>query len=120
MAEAKFRSRPEEYAELIRAGDADGLMALLTDRAVELKVVDRVRLKAATYGQDLGSGLPAAKAGVNPGGDSADAGGAPVRYKVAPETVAALYDQWVMPLTKDVQVAYLLRRLDGEAGSAAA
>ena len=29
--------------------------------------------------------------------------------------VAQLYEQWVMPLTKEVEVQYLLRRLDGDA-----
>ncbi len=47
------RAAPEDYTALIRAQDADGLMARLTDVAVERKVVDRVRLKAATFGQDI-------------------------------------------------------------------
>jgi hypothetical protein len=38
VAEAKFRARPQEYARLIRQRDTDGLMALLTDEAVEAKV----------------------------------------------------------------------------------
>lgn len=32
-------------------------------------------------------------------------------YKVRPEKVAELYRDWVMPLTKEVQVQYLLNRL---------
>jgi chorismate mutase len=36
-------------------------------------------------------------------------------YKVEPEAVAELYRRWVMPLTKEVQIQYLLRRLDDEA-----
>lgn len=55
-AEAKFRAKPEEYSQLIRDGDAAGLMRLLTDEAVEDRVVQRVRRKAATYGQDLAPG----------------------------------------------------------------
>ena len=54
--------------------------------------------------------------------DSADiaawpAGGGAAKersYKVPPEVLAALYDSIIMPLTKEVQVAYLLRRLDAE------
>jgi len=34
------------------------------------------------------------------------------KYKVAPEIIANLYFKWIMPMTKDVQVEYLLRRLD--------
>lgn len=98
VAEAKFRAKPDTYSALIRANDSAGLMELLTDRAVELQVVERVRLKAATYGQDLGTNNSG-----TPGG---------VHYKVEPDVVAQLYDDIVMPMTKDVQVAYLLRRLD--------
>lgn len=43
------------------------------------------------------------------GGSSA---GHMVSYKVEPEVVAELYRRWVMPLTKEVQIAYLLRRLE--------
>jgi len=38
VAEAKFLAKREEYSSLIRARDADGLMKLLTDEAVEAKV----------------------------------------------------------------------------------
>ena len=33
-------------------------------------------------------------------------------YKVEPEIVAELYRKWVMPLNKEVQIQYLLRRLE--------
>ncbi|KAF3591756.1 hypothetical protein DY000_02025535 [Brassica cretica] len=33
-------------------------------------------------------------------------------YKISPILVGHLYGDWIMPLTKDVQVEYLLRRLD--------
>jgi hypothetical protein len=42
-----------EYAAAIRKQDGEQLMALLTDESVEQRVVERVRLKAATFGQDL-------------------------------------------------------------------
>lgn len=98
VAEAKFRAHTADYTELILAGDEQGIMDLLTDRAVELKVVERVRLKAATFGQDLNS----SGTGVN----------SEIVLRISPEAVADLYEQWVMPLTKEVEVAYLLRRLD--------
>jgi chorismate mutase len=41
-----------------------------------------------------------------------------VKFKVSYDALADIYDRIVTPLTKDVQVAYLLRRLDGEAGTA--
>jgi chorismate mutase len=33
-------------------------------------------------------------------------------YKINPSLVADLYSDWILPLTKEVQVAYLLRKLD--------
>ena len=35
-----------------------------------------------------------------------------LHYKVEPEIVAELYRTWVMPLNKEVQIQYLLRRLE--------
>ncbi|KAF8062653.1 CM1 [Scenedesmus sp. PABB004] len=114
VAEAKFRARPEEYTALIRAQDGAGLMALLTDVAVERTVVERVRLKAATFGRDIHPGAAPLDGGASGGGAAAlasaslDGGG----FKIAPSALAAMYETVVMPLTKEVQVAYLLRRLD--------
>mmetsp|Transcript_8211 Transcript_8211/g.22276 ORF Transcript_8211/g.22276 Transcript_8211/m.22276 type:complete len:300 (+) Transcript_8211:121-1020(+) len=99
VAESKFRKQTAEYSELIKNKDEDAIMELLTDRAVELKVIERVKLKASTFGQDLNS----------MGGD----GGEEERIlRLDPDAIGALYDTWVMPLTKIVEVAYLLRRLD--------
>lgn len=38
-------------------------------------------------------------------------------YKVEPDKVAELFRRWVMPLTKEVQIQYLLRRLDHSRGA---
>ncbi|KAG2440216.1 hypothetical protein HXX76_004328 [Chlamydomonas incerta] len=112
VAEAKFLAKPEEYSALIRAGDADGIMELLTDKEVERRVVERVRRKVATFGQDVTEHGTAAAAGAN--GD-----GAP-RLKVSPDLVARVYEEIVMPLTKEVEVIYLLRRLDSQQGGTGA
>eukprot|EP00200_Dunaliella_tertiolecta_P004138 CAMPEP_0202338072 /NCGR_PEP_ID=MMETSP1126-20121109/496_1 /ASSEMBLY_ACC=CAM_ASM_000457 /TAXON_ID=3047 /ORGANISM="Dunaliella tertiolecta, Strain CCMP1320" /LENGTH=284 /DNA_ID=CAMNT_0048928381 /DNA_START=331 /DNA_END=1185 /DNA_ORIENTATION=- len=108
VAEAKFRSQTEEYTRLIRAQDADGIMALLTDKAVEKKVVDRVRLKATTFGQDISS-VPdtptSAHTSTNHFSTTAP------KLKISPDLVAKVYQDWVMPLTKEVEVLYLLQRL---------
>jgi hypothetical protein len=69
-----------------------------------------VRHKAALYGCDP---QPAAARGGGQGGGEGGDGAGPPSYKVEPDLVAELYDRWVMPLTKEVKVAYLLRRLDG-------
>ena len=70
-----------------------------------------MKRKAATFGADITSeadAAAAAAAGSNGGGGG---GGS---QKIDPEAVARLYEQWVMPLTKEVEVQYLLARLDGE------
>jgi chorismate mutase len=120
------RARPSDYTALIRAGDAAGLMALLTDVPQERRVVERVRVKAATFGQDieLPPDAPAAApsaAAARLAASAAEAaaaggGGGGVKFKVSFDALADIYDRIIMPLTKDVQVEYLLRRLDGEDG----
>jgi chorismate mutase len=80
-------------------------MALLTFQAVEDRVVRRVTNKAATYGQDISEDLPEQLVLTLSEGEN-------LEYKVAPETIGELYREWIMPMTKDVQVEYLLRRLD--------
>jgi chorismate mutase len=96
VAEAKFTQDPGKFEPHIKAQDADAIMAELTYKDVEDNVRRRVAHKARTYGQE-----------VNETGRVNNS-----QYKIDPELVGALYEHWVMPLTKNVQVAYLLRRLD--------
>ncbi|CAI9763264.1 unnamed protein product [Fraxinus pennsylvanica] len=98
VAEAKYRASPDVYNAAIKAQDKDQLMDLLTYPTVEEAIKRRVEMKTRTYGQDLTVGV---------GVDGTD----PV-YKINPILVADLYGDWIMPLTKEVQVQYLLRRLD--------
>ncbi|KAK2973442.1 hypothetical protein RJ640_007943, partial [Escallonia rubra] len=92
VAEAKFRESPASYEAAIRLQDGARLMELLTYETVEA-VIQR-RAKAKTYGQEVR---------INEEEDAAD----PV-YKIKPSLVASLYRDWIMPLTKEVQVEYLL------------
>lgn len=52
VAESKFRSETERFVALIRAEDREGIDAAITNKAVEEKVLERLRLKAKTYGTD--------------------------------------------------------------------
>ena len=72
-------------------------MKLLTFKAVEEAVKKRVEKKAATFAQDVSQNSTDESEG---------------KYKIDPPMVSRLYDEWIMPLTKDVEVEYLLRRLD--------
>jgi chorismate mutase len=78
--------------------DRKKLMDMLTYSEVEEAIRKRVEMKAKTYAQEVT---------VNVEEDEAE----PV-YKIEPSLVADLYGDWIMPLTKEVQVEYLLRRLD--------
>uniref|UniRef100_K3X8Z2 chorismate mutase n=1 Tax=Globisporangium ultimum (strain ATCC 200006 / CBS 805.95 / DAOM BR144) TaxID=431595 RepID=K3X8Z2_GLOUD len=96
IAEAKFQAETERYSQLILANDAAGIMEALTNMAVEEKVLERVKLKASTYGQDLEGSAPSSSS---------------TEWKVDPQLISDIYRDFVMPLTKEVQVAYLLQRL---------
>ena len=90
VAESKYQITPEQFAPLLRAGDRDGILAAVTDEQVEARMLDRVRLKARTYGQDVG--------------------GDPTQFRIDPDAVVAVYSRWIIPLTKEVEVQYLLAR----------
>ena len=61
VAESKYRAQPEEYARLIQARDEAGIMKLLTNTPVEERILQRVRQKAAIFGQDVQvAGVPVA------------------------------------------------------------
>lgn len=72
-------------------------MELLTYETVEALIKKRVEMKTKTFGQEVT---------VNREEDTTAV------YKILPSLVANLYGNWIMPLTKEVQVEYLLRRLD--------
>lgn len=73
-------------------------MDLLTYPVVEEAIKRRVEMKAKTYGQEFTVNV--------------EEEGSEPAYKIKPSLVADLYGDWIMPLTKKVQVQYLLRRLD--------
>ncbi|KAG8375442.1 hypothetical protein BUALT_Bualt10G0100400 [Buddleja alternifolia] len=97
VAEVKFKDCPEDYIPAIRAKDKDALMKLLTFESVEERIKKRVEKKAMIFGQDV---------------DVQDNDNKGNKCKINPSVVSQLYGDWVMPLTKFVQVEYLLRRLD--------
>ena len=92
VAESKFAADADAFRDLAARGDVPGIHALLENVAVEDNVVRRAMLKAVTFGQDAFSGM-------DPG------------YKVEPTLVASIYRNMIIPLTKQVQVTYLLERL---------
>ncbi|KAF8475677.1 chorismate mutase [Kalaharituber pfeilii] len=97
VAEAKFLQNPEKFTRLIRERDVEGLMREITDEKVEKKVLERLRKKAMSYGRD--PALPVEEQEQGP-------------LKVNADAVVALYKDWIIPLTKKVEIEYLLCRLD--------
>jgi len=89
VAESKYRRSPDLYRELIRSGDAEQLLLLLTRPEVESAVVTRLAAKVERL-----------QAHVNRS----------IRRTIAPALLVEFYRDTVIPLTKAGQVAYLLRR----------
>ncbi|KAI0870697.1 chorismate mutase [Hypoxylon argillaceum] len=94
VAESKFQSDPEKYKRLIQAGDRDGIGESITNAAVEKQVLARLRLKAQTYGTDPSS--------TNTNGT----------VKINADAVESMYREFVIPITKEVEVEYLMQRLE--------
>lgn len=93
VAESKYQSERERFDKLIDAQDAAGIDAAITNAAVEEKVLQRLRTKAETYGVD-----PTLRWSQKAQGT------------IDPEAVVRIYKECVIPLTKVVEVDYLLRR----------
>jgi len=52
VAESKFQKETERFVKMIKAEDRKGIDEAITDAKVEKKVLERLRLKAKTYGTD--------------------------------------------------------------------
>ena len=133
VAESKYLSNPEGFQQLVDAGDAEGVMELLTNAKVEEQVLTRARLKATTYGREpMLSSFPtttrdatnndstsiiaaaaamAVVAAVEAMQDSTDDSGVDkIKGKVDPAIIEAIYRELIIPMTKDIEVAYLFLR----------
>ncbi|EXJ94068.1 chorismate mutase [Capronia coronata CBS 617.96] len=98
VAESKFQAETERFVKLIKAEDREGIDAAITNAKVEQKVLERLRLKARTYGKDPSVGSQGTSSG---------------EEKINVEAVVQMYAKVVIPLTKVVEVEYLMQRLKG-------
>jgi len=89
IAEAKYARHPDMYREHIQDNNPDGLMALLTRKDVEERILARVREKVDRL-----------QACVN----------TEIRTIIPADTVIALYRDFIIPLTKQGEIRYLLQR----------
>jgi chorismate mutase len=88
-------SQTDRFVDLIKREDRKGIDEAITNAAVEKQVLERLRLKARTYGTD----------------PSISAGEAEAAGKINVDAVVAMYKDYVIPLTKEVEVDYLMQRL---------
>ncbi|KAI0132676.1 chorismate mutase [Xylariales sp. AK1849] len=93
VAESKFQSDKEKYTKLIKAEDREAIGDSITNAAVEKQVLARLALKARTYGKDLSTN-----------GDD-------TKSKIDVDKVVSMYENFVIPITKEVEVEYLMQRL---------
>ncbi|KAK6511167.1 chorismate mutase aro7 [Arthrobotrys musiformis] len=101
VAEAKFLDDTEGFTKLIKERDSEEIGNRITKKKVEEEVLRRLAYKAKIYGRD-----PTLKPGE--GGLDDDVG----VKKIDVEAVVRMYRDFVIPLTKDVEVDYLLQRLE--------
>ena len=92
VSESKFLSSPSAFIPHILNPHPESLLGLITKPAVEAALLVRLANKARLYGQDL------------------DAMGNPIDMegregKIVVDEVVKLYEKWVIPLTKVVEVS---------------
>ncbi|CAM9276086.1 unnamed protein product [Chrysoparadoxa australica] len=128
VAESKFQESEEKYRSLCKAGDARGVNELLTNSAVEKQVCKRSAIKASTFGQDIDStgqkgahlmtsspltlaadpSLSSGLSSLSPLSSSLSSHVNPSQLE--PEIMAGIYRDFIIPLTKDVEILYLFER----------
>ena len=96
VAESKFQTETDRFVKLIKDEDRKGIDEAITNSAVERKVLERLKLKAKTYGMDPS---------LVEGGREEE--------KINMDAVVKMYEEVVIPLTKVVEVEYLMQRLKG-------
>jgi chorismate mutase len=94
VAESKFLSDPARYCRLVREKNREGILALLTRRDVEERIVKRIRDK-----------VDAAQSGAD----------RTIRHAIDSAVVLDFYRECIIPLTKEGEVLYLLNRTEGNA-----
>ncbi|EIN12976.1 chorismate mutase [Punctularia strigosozonata HHB-11173 SS5] len=99
VSESKFSDHPSAFIPHIKTRDREKLEALITKPEVEARLLQRLRKKAALYAQDFA-----------PDGEPLGQSGA---LKIDVDGVVELYENYIIPLTKEVEVDYLLVRLEG-------
>jgi chorismate mutase len=131
VSESKFSSHPSDFIPHILNPNRAALEALITKPEVERALLARLRKKATLYARELDmqgepAEAPSEGSSANETNESTPAKG---KFRVDVEVIEELYEKYIIPLTKEVevinppfwhqstlkplQVDYLLQRLDG-------
>ena len=94
VSEAKFRADPVHYEDLATRGNKDAILQALTRSVVEQKIIQRVGAKVDSIQMQVNHS---------------------VRRKIEPRVILDFYQNVVIPLTKEGEVAYLLSRVNQDA-----
>lgn len=92
IAEAKCQADEATYRKLALSNAKQAIWDLLSDLSVEKLLLKRVENKARNYGSDITVDGPRDV------------------FKVEPKIIGQLYEDFIIPLTKDVEVQYILQR----------
>lgn len=90
VAESKYQKDPIKFKKMIKAKDCEALADAITNTAVEQQVLERIRLKSRTYATD-------------------PCNCSDTRPKISEEAVVAIYRDFIIPFTKEVEVEYLIQ-----------
>jgi chorismate mutase len=103
VSESKFRQAPHDFIPhiLSKPPNRDALAGLITKPAVEAALLVRLKNKADLFGADLD-----AQGNLKEPEHRGEG-------RIKTDEVVKLYRDWVIPLTKDVEVDYLEHRLEG-------
>lgn len=91
VAESKYTNETELYRSLIISKDQNAVLERLTRKSIEDRIVDRIREKTIST-QSMANRL--------------------VRNVIDPDIIAEYYKNWIIPLTKKGEIAYLFNRQD--------
>ncbi|RDB17824.1 putative chorismate mutase [Hypsizygus marmoreus] len=104
VSESKFLEDPSAFIPYIVKPNRKALEDLITKPEVERRLLVRLQKKAATYAQDIAVENDVMVNGIGKANGS---------DKIDVDGVVDLYESYIIPLTKEVEVEYLLHRLDG-------
>jgi chorismate mutase len=91
VSESKFSQDPATFIPHIQQGDTEALAALITNPEVERRLLIRLRKKAMLYAQDFASDGEPLPNCTNKG-------------KIDVDCVVDLYESYIIPLTKEIEV----------------